>query len=155
MKQLCRQLIGVQENAAHAPNLADHITAEEEEIWSLQFSRWRDPGYELRIEECEIFLRMLNCIGDSLLTDTLFLLSPAHGLAKPLQQLDWSLAVTKDVASLTKACGNGSQADFSLIALRFGASVFCIHLGSPSQPCALSPNCFSSIGEASLDAHDS
>ncbi len=66
------------------------VTAEEEEIWSLSFSRWCNPDYTLRIEECITFIDMFNGISNSFQRDTLFLLSPAHALASPLQQLDWN-----------------------------------------------------------------
>jgi hypothetical protein len=79
------------------------LTADENEVFSLSFARWRASSYALRLEECLFFMRIFNLISNSLKCDTLFLASPAHGIAHPMRLLDWSANIDADMVSLLKS----------------------------------------------------
>jgi hypothetical protein len=75
------------------------LSREEEEVWSLNLTRWCEPHYTLRIEESHIFIAIFNAISDALKRDTLFLSSPAHGLAQPMRMLDETCDISPDTVS--------------------------------------------------------
>jgi hypothetical protein len=72
---------------AAAPLNANTLVTEDLSIHSLDFSRWDNPGYKLRIEEMETFISLLNASKEAQEQGYLFMLSQRRGLSKSLQNL--------------------------------------------------------------------
>lgn len=130
-------------------------TATEKTFFSHEFSRWHDPSYMLRIEECEILISLLNATSDALKLATLFLPSPANGIADPLRQLDRSIDVTEDVVSLVCILWlKTHRVDPFSIAEQFKPFVFFPCLATSPQSRAIQTDHFFQITCGSLDSND-
>lgn len=79
------------------------LELEDQVLYSLDFTRWSNPSYELRIEECKIFL---SCLNSSIMADDsgiLFLLLPQHSTtsSKSMCQEDFTWLGEFDIQNVS------------------------------------------------------
>lgn len=66
------------------------LVLEDVMIHTVDFLRWVNPNYEMRLEEVEIFLVILNLVSEAMGIDMLFV-DDSRLIPEVLERLNWSV----------------------------------------------------------------